>query len=190
MTKKDKIFLAHFTTRTSMWVIDENNFHSVVNFINGYESGRNGNFKFTELSKSYIRSKYKVESSSDGWNGQIERLSKKLFLSPSITFKKIALEILFANNPDKGVLKSIKIVIENRIDQIEFSQSKEYEMNTWLPFLSIKLDYQNQLWKNEQLKVVESIMKEMQEYLIENKINRVRQNRLKELKIIFNTLKK
>jgi hypothetical protein len=104
--------------------------------------------------------------------------------------KKIALEILFANNPDKGVLKSIKIVIENRIDQIEFSQSKEYEMNTWLPFLSIKLDYQNQLWKNEQLKVVESIMKEMQEYLIENKINRVRQNRLKELKIKFNTLKK
>ena len=63
-------------------------------------------------------------------------------------------------------------------------------MNTWLPFLSIKLDYQNQLWKNEQLKVVESIMKEMQEYLIENKINRVRQNRLKELKIKFNTLKK
>jgi len=84
--------LTHFVKRTAMYIhpIERN---TLVNFIYGYEQGIEKNIISIELRK-ILTENYKIYSSSDGWPGQIDRLSAKLNLSWSETFNKIMFELI------------------------------------------------------------------------------------------------
>lgn len=110
MTDDDKLLLIHFVTRTGMYIypVDINNIQS---FITGYETGRKNDCNFYEMSKSLLSNKYKIKYLSDGWLGQLKKLSEKLSLSHIVVFKKIALETFVKD----GLNADVEIILKSRI---------------------------------------------------------------------------
>ena len=93
MTDQDKQNLLNFLNRMGMFIFvqDRNN---IVSYLHGYEEGRLKRCLFLKLLSEMIAKKYSIRYSSDGWWGQLDRLSKKLKKSWEDTFQLVALEIL------------------------------------------------------------------------------------------------
>ena len=68
------------------------NFNTAVSFISGYETALN-HCDISTAFKIHISEKYQVNSSSDGWIGQLKRLSEKLNEDSFKTFKIIGSEL-------------------------------------------------------------------------------------------------
>jgi hypothetical protein len=107
MTKDDKILLLRFVTRTGMYIFPVD-IHNIQSFITGYEIGRKNKCKFYDLSKDLLLTKHKVKYLSDGWLGQIKRLSEKKAFSNVVTFKRVALDTIAANGLDNKMKEIIK----------------------------------------------------------------------------------
>jgi hypothetical protein len=93
MTGQDKQHLLNFVHRMGMFIFvqDKNN---IVSYLHGYEEGRLKRCLFSRLLSEMVADKYSVRYSSDGWWGQLDRLSKELNKSWEDTFRLVALEIL------------------------------------------------------------------------------------------------
>ena len=88
MTKDDKKILLYFITLTGMYIHPQDT-SNVVSFITGYEIGRKTKCDFAQLSKQLLSEKYKIKCSSDGWSGQMKRLSEKFSISWKLHLKKL-----------------------------------------------------------------------------------------------------
>ncbi len=159
MTDDDKLLLMHFVTRTGMYInpVDINNIQS---FITGYETGRKNECNFYEISKSLLSKKYKIKYLSDGWAGQIKRLSKELSLADIVVFKKIALETIAKdrlNEETETILKSRLIELINRIDKAGHPCYNETWKEDWISLTSINNNWFKQLWTTRQLSIIKAI---------------------------------
>jgi hypothetical protein len=142
-----------------MWInpVDDKN---VVSFIHGYEAGTRRR-DFTELLKESLTNKHRVYSSSDGWPGQVGRLSKKLSLNWTIAFKKAAIEVLVFDRHgdiDKAVTNILKKKIVGLIGRIE-SPFNRLWIDEWLSLCSIKDKWFKDIWTDKEWLTVKSIDK-------------------------------
>ncbi len=188
MTKYDKTNLIYFITRTGMYInpIDENN---VVSFIHGYELGTKHKCDFTQLIKQLLTDKYKINYSSDGWPGQITRLSKKLTLNWGTTFKRIALEIVAGeqqNGLDKSmqeILKSRIVSLLGRINPIGDIYFNDNWTEEWLILCPVKSNWFKQLWTDKEWITIKSIDKLIQsDNIFQNKDKKIPTPELQKLK--------
>ncbi len=161
MTKFETKTLLDFVTRTGMYIHpqDENNF---VSFIHGFECGTKNKFDFSRLSKELLSGKYKIEYLSDGWPGQIKRLSDRLSISWTITFKKILLEIIAneSSSLDNEIVQIIKTRVRELIARISINGHPSFNQSwkdEWLSLCSTKSTWFKQLWTDSELKIIKAI---------------------------------
>ena len=67
--------LSHFIQNPHMWIHPVNR-ETIISFIHGFESGSQNN-KLTFEMRKLLSESYEIKYSSDGWSGQIDRLSEK-----------------------------------------------------------------------------------------------------------------
>ncbi len=96
MNQKLPLDLEHFLNRTSLYVTPVNR-DTIVSFIHGYEIGLKNN-NLTDGLKKLLANKYDIMYSSDGWPGQIYRLSERLNLTWIDTLKKLTFELIEKSN--------------------------------------------------------------------------------------------
>ena len=92
MNNEPKLDLKHFLSHTHMYVYPLN-FDNVANYLNGYEHGIN-NKDITSNLKQFVIKNHSVNSSSDGWIGQMKRLSNRLNQTPLETFKEVVSNLI------------------------------------------------------------------------------------------------
>lgn len=144
-------------------VVHPYNADAVINFVQGYEYGTKNACNFTQLSKKLLSEKYKIQSSSDGWCGQIGRLADKNAQSWIFTFKQITLEII--SNESNGVLsdydkESFIINTSTLIDQIDRTLYDGW-VERWLDVAAVDTYFPNQLWSSAQLEIINLISQEI-----------------------------
>lgn len=160
MTKTDKKFLFHFLLRTSMYV-NPVTMNSIVSFITGYEIGRKRNCFFTERMKELLKRKYKMQYLSDGWPGQIKRLSIKTDNPVVHTFKRIAIEAIVKDGFDKEVTDEMKARLQDIILNLVESPKYPFDNSRWeeewqlLSFTKEK--WFKGLWTKKELDILDSI---------------------------------
>lgn len=188
MTKNDRILLTHFITRPGMYIFQVD-IRNIQSFITGYEIGRKNKCHFYELSKELMSTKYKIKYLSDGWLGQINRLSKKQSTSDIFTFKTIALEVILSGGIDnemKKVLKPRIITLINRIEISGHSLYNEIWKDEWHSLVLINNKIFRQLWDNKEWIIMKSINKEVQaNNLFSNEQSKIPSERMLYLKAKF-----
>ncbi|MFB9107667.1 MULTISPECIES: hypothetical protein [Flavobacterium] len=101
---------------------------------------------------------------SDGWIGQINRVSKKQSISNIVTFKKITLETIFIDGLDKEmekILKSRILDLINKIDRAGHPWYKETWKDDWLSLILINKNWFKQMWSDEEFEIIKLIDKEV-----------------------------
>jgi hypothetical protein len=163
MTKDDKILLLHFVTRTGMYIFPVD-IHNIQSFITGYEIGRKNKCKFYDLSKDLLLTKHKVKYLSDGWLGQIKRLSEKKAFSNVVTFKRVALDTIAANGLDnkmKEIIKSGIIALINKIEKAGHPWYNETWKDDWQSLVLVDKNWTKELFGKEQWEVIKLLDKEI-----------------------------
>lgn len=197
MTKNDKLFLLHFITRTAMYVYPAD-LPNIESFVMGYEIGRKNKCHFYNSLKELLKTKYKMPYSNDGQRGQITRLSEKQSLSPVITFKRVALDIIGSDAPvgfdsKMQVFLRTKIVkIINEFDKVghPFPWSNSRWKDDWLSFTVINSEWFKLLWTKKQWSIIKAINNEvLKGNLFKNKRSKLPSEAILKLKIKFESLK-
>ncbi|MFC5978666.1 hypothetical protein [Flavobacterium salmonis] len=101
---------------------------------------------------------------SDGWIGQINRVSKKQSISNIVVFKKITLETIFIDGLDKEmekILKSRILDLINKIDRAGHPWYNETWKDNWLSLILINQNRFKQLWSDEEFEIIKLIDKEV-----------------------------
>ena len=191
MTKDDKILLLHFTTRTGMYIYPVD-IHNIQSFITGYEIGRKNKCKFFELSKDLLLTKYKMKYLSDGWLGQIKRLSEKKAISNVVIFKRVALETIASNRLDnkmKEIIKSRIIDLINKIEKVGHPWYNETWKDSWQSLVLIDKNWTKQLFGKEQWTVIKLLDKEvLANNIFENNKNKIPSDSILKLRYRFDQL--
>lgn len=166
MTKTDRTLLLKFITRTTMFIYPEDD-KNVASFIHGYQLGTKNRCNFTLLLEKHLTSKYKIMKRSDGWPGQIARLSEKLSLRWIVIFKRTALEVLAAEQKggfdggDSLILKKRIASLIERIDTKESPWLDDHWREEWLSLCVIKQPWFKQVWADKEWAIIKSIDKQV-----------------------------
>jgi hypothetical protein len=111
-----------------------------------------------------LSSKYKIKYLSDGFTGQIKRLSEKHTRSEIITFKKIAIETITSDGIDIEVARVLKSRIIALVNKIETTGPPSYDetwKNDWLSLVCVKMQWFRKLWDKKEWTIIKSIDKEV-----------------------------
>ncbi|HTL83425.1 MAG TPA: hypothetical protein VL651_17035 [Bacteroidia bacterium] len=161
MNRDNEVLFLRFITRTGMYITIQDK-DNIVSFINGYEAGSRNN-EFSESIKKFILEKFRVQSGSTGWPGQIQMLSEKLSLSWEVTFKRVALEFFInttANNLQEELDQLLKTRIRTLIERINKSGDIWFNdrwVEEWLSLCCFISDWFKLLWTPEEFRIIESL---------------------------------
>ena len=96
MTFKDCELFLHLITRTEMYTyMDEELL--IVNYVHGYEAGRDGKCNFTEQVSKTLQNDFGINHGSTSWPGQIEEFARREKITWETAFKKLGLKVLSIN---------------------------------------------------------------------------------------------
>lgn len=171
MTKKDKISLLHFVTRTGMFItsVDQD---TITSFVHGYQLGSRKS-DFIQQIEQHLLTKHKIHPDNLGWPGQVRRLSEKLFLSWAVTFKKITLEIIADEQfggLDKTMRGVLKIKIVTLIERIAPNGDPWFTERNWVDewkaLCPTRSPWFKTLWTDDEWPIVKAIDRQVRTYQI------------------------
>jgi hypothetical protein len=156
--------LVHFVTHTRMYIAYPENRDNIVSLITGYQLGRGKRFDFESPVKFLMAKKYKIEYSSDGWPGQIERYAAKQSTRWVITFKRITIELIGDHTQHevarKKAGKMLKLAMESLINRIEAPGGpwfNDHWIESWKSLCLIENKWFKTLWTKRQWSVIKAV---------------------------------
>ncbi len=158
MSGSEKENILHFVTYTRMFILQEDKMN-IISFIHGFEAGA-GKQNFTKCLSELLSGKYNFKYDNEGWIGQIKRLAEKNSCSWVLTFKHIALELIFSDIDDRfkeELFKGIEKRIWTMINRVEGPWFDERWVEDWNAMCPIKKDWYSALWTSEEREIMLAI---------------------------------
>lgn len=161
-TNTDIIQLMYFSVLTRMCVHPVNK-DTIVSLVHGYELGRGNKLDLTLHIRQLMTKKYKIEYSSDGWPGQIERYAKKKSMSWVIAFRQIIIGLIWQQGQEPGLKKfgrKLKSRIGSLIDQIETPYRSSVNaswIEEWTSICMIENKRFSELWSRQEWTIIKAI---------------------------------
>jgi len=131
MNISESKILLRFINRPAMYIGDDSR-TSVLGFITGYEIGTNGSCNISKCISKVLADIHSINTSSDGWPGQIARFSQKHDISWLASFQLLTLEVIsIETHFDQEMRKELMIKVINLLSVIKNPKDFWYAYHSW-----------------------------------------------------------